>query len=280
MVTGAPFVVLDKSEDFSRITNSSDLELIETELDVLGQSLCLRIAASNEPIKLSGIVPLAHIVCARIISAVERHIISSGNTIACRPKCSNCCRYLVPVTVPEAMWLTETARKMAQSDRRVLYEFSLFATRRILELTSKHYLSRFSDVKAEAAPKLKQLSDWYSSLNLSCPFLENDLCMLYEQRPIACREHLALGAGPNGCERNCPEHVRRVRMPVSVAEALEQLTNDVECKPVETIVLPFVFAWCRANRDYFERTWPAARLVSRFINILVARSRQPPMGST
>ena len=34
----------------------------------------------------------------------------------------------------------------------------------------------------------------YAGLGLACPFLSDDLCATYEQRPIACREHMVIGS--------------------------------------------------------------------------------------
>jgi hypothetical protein len=61
-------------------------------------------------------------------------------------------------------------------------------------------------------------------------------------------------------------------MPISILEALAQLTSELEQTTIEAIILPFAIIWCRENPEYFKHTWPASQLVRRFINILTTKN--------
>jgi hypothetical protein len=63
-----------------------------------------------------------------------------------------------------------------------------------------------------------------------------------------------------------------VQMPISILEALAQLTNELEQTTTEAIILPFAIIWYRENPEYFKHTWPASQLVRRFINILTTQN--------
>jgi hypothetical protein len=57
-------------------------------------------------------------------------------------------------------------------------------------------------------------------------------------------------------------------MPVSIVEALGELTAELEGSEVEVVMLPLAFAWAEENLDRSERTWPAEFMVERFVGIL------------
>jgi hypothetical protein len=57
-------------------------------------------------------------------------------------------------------------------------------------------------------------------------------------------------------------------MPVSIAQALGELTAELEGSEVEAVMLPFAFAWAQENLERSERTWPAEFMVGRFVEIL------------
>jgi len=113
---------------------------------------------------------------------------------------------------------------------------------------------------------LQGLSDWYSSMELRCPFLVNDCCEIYDYRPLACREyHMLEGSGPRGC--GCADSSRRVAMPVSIAESLAQTCCEIEGRD-NTVVLPLAIAYAYDNPDDARRTFPSETLVRTFVETL------------
>jgi Fe-S-cluster containining protein len=257
-----PIAVFGVFEGESTATpDNGHVDLIEVKLDIFGKSLRICIGAENKSAKLSDLVPLARLLSTKIISITRQHITNNGDIIACRPCCSQCCRHLVPLAIPEVM-------AMAQSERAFPEESCLLTARSILELTPKHFIEEFTKTESKICAKLKDISDWYSQINLPCPFLLNRLCTIYEQRPIACREHLVTGSASK-CKANSTNQAQPVQIPISILEALAQLTSELEQTTIEAIILPFAVVWCRENPEYFKHTWPASQLVRRFINILV-----------
>jgi hypothetical protein len=105
------------------------VDFLEVKLDIFGKPLHICVGTNNMPAKLSDLVPLARLLATKITSITRRHITNNGGTIACNPCCSQCCRYLVPLTIPEAMRLTEEVTAMTQSDRTFVDESSLLTAR-------------------------------------------------------------------------------------------------------------------------------------------------------
>lgn len=88
--------------------------------------------------------------------------------ITCRTGCTHCCRQLVLISEPEAKELVQVARQQKiPIDYRKLMRQSTCG----------------------------QANDW-SDLNQpdrDCIFLKDNLCQVYEQRPLACRKYFSVG---------------------------------------------------------------------------------------
>lgn len=273
MCKDACIVVFDDSESSSDVP-AHDSELVELELNIFGNSLHLYIAAGNKPARLSTLVHLARLLSTKITTIIKEYVINNGDTITCQAKCSQCCRYLVPLAIPEAMRLNEEVMQMSKWEQRFVCESITLTAKQIFKLTPKGFLQGLAEAQSEMDSKLNDISKWYYSMNLPCPFLLSDMCTIYNQRPMVCREHLVVNSAPDSCKPHNTKQPQLLQKPISIAEALAELTNELEQKPVETIILPFVLAWCDENYEYFEHTWPASELVGRFVEILNSQNRE------
>jgi Fe-S-cluster containining protein len=110
------------------------------------------------------------------------------------------------------------------------------------------------------------ISDWYSSLKLTCPFLHQDICTIYEQRPLVCREHYIIGSA-EGC-KNKGGVAEVLDMPIRVSNSLGQLASELEGTTFDAVILPLVILWCNENKKREERTWPLEMMISRFVEII------------
>jgi hypothetical protein len=59
----------------------------------------------------------------------------------------------------------------------------------------------------------------YFAQGIACPFLEEESCSIYEERPITCREYLVTSPAEN-CSRPTPENIRRAKMLIPVFNAV------------------------------------------------------------
>lgn len=75
--------------------------------------------------------------------------------------------------------------------------------------------------------QINELSKWYASLKLACPFLSNNLCTSYEHRPVACREYIVTGSALL-CDDEWSDESQAVQMPISILDCLGQLAAKLE----------------------------------------------------
>jgi len=242
-------------------------EVIGLELDILGKKMNFHISAGKDQARLADIVPLARTICTKITDVVLQSVSSNGGQIACRKGCLACCRHLIPLSVPEAFRLNEEIAAATGRRRESVWKTCLHAARQILDRKPPiPLMPQTAEASPASSVDLNLVSKWYRDFKLDCPFLHNGVCTIYEQRPLACREHYVTGSA-KACreERCCPEVLE---MPVQVPNALGKLASELEGTSVEAVILPLALVWCEENRQRAERTWPFATMVKRFFEIV------------
>ena len=249
----------------------SGAKTLSVELDILGEPMCFDLKVADRPARLSDIAPLARALSTKLALAMLDRLSARGKCVACRKGCSACCCYLVPLSVPEAFRLAEELSAMPASEGRTLMQSSLDTARTILDHMPKDFKMGESE-EANNDTRLRQLGDWYAGLGLVCPFLSDGLCVLYEQRPTACREYLVTRSAIC-CDVASTDEPDKVKMPFSVLECLGQLTAELEQSDVEAVMLPLALPWAQENIERSQRTWPAVMVVERFVQILQATAK-------
>jgi len=131
---------------------------------------------------------------------VVRRARSEESHIPCCKGCSACCsQCLVPLSVPEALRFKEEIAAAPAYRREFVRRSRLVAARHILK--HKHpepLIPQTEELSPVKSVDLNLVSNWYTRLKLRCPFLHNHTCSIYDQRPLACREHFI-----NGSARAC-----------------------------------------------------------------------------
>ncbi|MHC4595185.1 MAG: YkgJ family cysteine cluster protein [Planctomycetota bacterium] len=255
-------------------TYNCGTDVIILEFDVLGKEVNFPIGVGKGQARLADIVPLARKLCAKITDVVIESIRSDGGRIPCCKGCSACCKPgLVPLSIPQALRLKEEISAAPAYRRETMSRACLHAARRILsQKPPKAFMDRTSEASPAGPVDLDLVSDWYTSLKLICPFLENNLCNIYEQRPLACREYFIKGSA--GACKGQGGIAEMVETPVQVTNVLARLASELEGTRVEAVLLPLVFVWCEENPERVERTWPAAMMVKKFVEIVKAMARK------
>jgi len=266
MVGNLPIAVLGESEK-QQDSCGGGAEIIGLELDILGQTLNFRISVAQPQAKLADIVPLARAICTKITSVVVQEVHRDGGRIPCRKGCAACCRYLVPVSAPEAFRLREEILAIPTYRSRAIQCSCLLAARRILRRKPPElFVSQTTGASLDCSADMNMLSRWYTNLKLDCPFLREGICTIYEQRPLACREYFVNGSAM-AC-RGKRGKAEVVEMPVRIANVLTQLTCELENTSELTVILPLALPWTQENLQRGQRTYPATMMVERFVEIV------------
>lgn len=237
------------------------MEVIDWTLEILGSSMQFSIRVNDAPARLSDMVPLARAIADRITAAVIDDRAAAGRPVGCRKGCAACCSYLVALSLPEVYSLPLIIDSMPPGDRLPVLQACIQAARKILNpaVLEQYQLSRCTD--------MTQINQWYAGLHLKCPFLSGGSCSIYEQRPLACREHLAVSP-PAWCDSRQNQSPQIADIPVSLLEALGQLAAELQQTEVEAVILPLAVTGMDHDGPQDERTWPGVEMVQRLMQIL------------
>ena len=106
-----------------------------------------------------------------------------SDCVTCKPGCSDCCFALFDLTLVEAMYINYRFHgKFEGAEKAALIEKANRADRRIYKIKRQAY-----KYKVAGKDEVEILSR-IGSERVRCPLLdENDMCLMYEDRPLTCR---------------------------------------------------------------------------------------------
>jgi len=256
----------------SPTTNGLQGKIIDFSFEAAEQKISFSVNIMNEEATLADIVLPARKLSSKVAIAHRQTAAKNGQTVPCKKGCCSCCSSLIPMSVPEVFKLREEFLEMPNDKSNRLLRNCISAAEKILKKTEKEkHLHTFAQ---EGKQQITQIDKWYSELGLVCPFLSGGgICKIYEQRPLACREHIVVGTS-GSCYKNSKSKPNVLPMDVSVLESLGQLAGELEGTEVQAVMLPFSLAWAQDNLHRAEHKWPAEKMVQRFAEILQEKAAQ------
>ena len=169
----------------------------EVVLKIHDQPVAFTITLPSGPSTTADILPILHgfgdFFAARGITAVER----DGPALSCRAGCGACCRQMVPIARTEAVALAELVDAMPEPRR------SMIRARFDAALAAVEAAGLLDSLRTGGSASLEQRGLAYFRLGIACPFLEDEACSIYPDRPLACREYLVTSPA-----RNCASPTR------------------------------------------------------------------------
>jgi len=168
---------------------SSDRELvvIGLQLTVGEEKISLNVPVPKGPASPEDLIPFLRVLAKLATDIGLERATGQGKSLSCRAGCGICCRQIVPIPEFEAVRLARLVDAMPEPRQSAIRQRFTVALERLreaelYEATDSHYY--------ESEPPLLDLGGRYFRLMIACPFLENESCSIYEDRPVSCREYL------------------------------------------------------------------------------------------
>lgn len=208
-----------------------------------------RVTVPAGPATLTDLLPIARSLSDAIVHATVRSIQESGEKVSCTSGCSACCNNLVAVSQVEAKRVGEIVDQLPEPRRSVVR--GRFAEARD-HLDRAGLLEQLQTPERCTADDYASLVGRYFSEGIACPFLEQQSCSIYEERPLSCREYL-VASPPPLCARLNSAGVRRVNLPFTVFNAVARVGNPSEGELSEKWV-PLILApeWAKTHTEQPE----------------------------
>src|SRR5262249_37600349 len=202
-----------------------------------------------------------------------RRVEADGQSISCCKGCSTCCRAQpVPITPPEANALRRLVERLPEPRRQRVVERFRDRVDRLREAgLLETYLERDPSLGREEA---RAIAERYFALGLVCPFLEDDACSIYEDRPFVCRQYLVTSPAAL-CSDPFHNPVRPISLPIAPATATLRVSEEKLGTPQYTVPLVLALEYTQAHRDELERPFPAASLARQWVTAVVEPPDEP-----
>lgn len=105
--------------------------------------------------------------------------------------------------------------------------------------------------------RLDQLTDeecWAAGLEyfhhwIPCPFLDREACLIYSERPLACREYSVTSPPANCFPGTESETVDVLNLPCSVSTALASLGGSSNQKKAQWVPLVLAAGWAQSHLE-------------------------------
>ncbi|OOG55650.1 YkgJ family cysteine cluster protein [Rhodanobacter sp. C03] len=223
--------------------NASVTATIELVLD--GEPLQMQLTVPTGPATPGQLLHLLRgLTDAVVDSAVEKST-AQGNPISCRKGCGACCRQLVPIAPAEAHRLRQVVDAMPEPRRsEVLARFEAARAK----LAASGMLERLRAPARMDETSRRQLGIDYFRNGVACPFLEQESCSIYAERPLACREYLVTSPTEH-CAQPTPDSIDCLPIAARVSRALWQLEAKQDHDGLSWVPLITALEWAQTHPE-------------------------------
>lgn len=238
------------------------------EMQLPGGTLAADFRVPAGPASPGDFLPLARALADQIVRLSVAHVEAEGRAVSCRAGCGACCRQLVPINKAEARSIRDLVEALPEPRRSEVKGRFAEAVRVLGEaglLTSLDHRAGHEDDEHRWA-----LGRRYFQMGVACPFLEDESCSIYPDRPLVCREYLVT-TPPELCARPVHNEVEVVPLATSVGVAFARFQTP-RLGPDEPRWLPLILAlkWADSHPEE-PPTVPGPRL----LEALLARIEPP-----
>ena len=219
---------------------------LNVELALPGGMIHVEMDVPTGDVSLRQLLPALRTTADAFVAYAAERAVASGKPVSCAKGCGACCRQLVPLAHAEARRIAELVEELPEPRRSTVKERFAAAIRR---LEAEGLLPELEGRVEQTAAGAVGLGLAYFRLGIACPFLEDESCSIYDERPIACREYL-VSSPPASCSSPTPGGVEAVPLPTRVWAAVSREESGVAgTDPAPCVPLVVAPRWGASHHD-------------------------------
>lgn len=258
-----PLLTPIRTERWVPVSNHPAAEHFEISLQTPSGEISTAVGVPAGFVPITAILPLMRGLGGEAQVLEQRRLLEAGQRISCEKGCAACCRMLVPISVPEAFALTNAIDQLDQNERNRLLAKLDLAQQQLARAGILKQLSSLADSSEPLNDEAIEPLNWaYYALRMPCPFLDNETCSIYADRPAACRE-LAVTSPATECQEMTKQTVQPVPVAVRLSTALSLLWADLTGTAPRLIPLPLAIDWARRHKEEQTNQWAGTELFEK-----------------
>jgi len=215
------------------------------ELVIAGRKVRLDMPVPAGPTRLAELLPLFRSMTDAFVEVSVENARTEGLTVSCQKGCGACCRQLVPIAEIEARRLRDRVNELPET-RRSAIRARFEAARQRLEQAG--LLEKLRQPQQFQDDDVIPFGMDYFHQRIACPFLEEESCSIYAERPLACREYLVVTPAAH-CAEPTVESVRCVKLALHTARTVRGLDAERSAHSAPWVALILALEWADAHPD-------------------------------
>jgi len=224
---------------------SAELLNATAELTIAGQKVRLEMPVPAGPTRLAELLPLFRSMTDAFVAVSVENARTEGLAVSCRKGCGACCRQLVPIAEIEARRLREVVEAMPEPRRSTIRARFDAARQR---LAQAGLLEKLREPRQFRDEDVIPFGMDYFQQGIACPFLEEESCSIYAERPLACREYLVVTPAAH-CAAPTVESVSCVKLVLRTARTVRGLNAEHSEYGAPWVALILALEWADAHPD-------------------------------
>lgn len=210
-----------------------------------GESITVALPSGTVP--AFAVLPALRVLVDAIMRRIENKSAARGEAITCRAGCGACCRQNIPVSDMEARALVALIERMPEDRQvRVRARFAEAEAR----LRDAGIWERLRGGVGPKNSAHQTLVTGYFPLGIPCPFLEDESCSIYADRPLVCREYLVTSSAEH-CATLDGSRIKRVPAPLN-STALHVMEADGDPEKYNVIPIVAILDWLQHHPEVSE----------------------------
>lgn len=219
----------------------------------------------NASMRVTDLLPILRAFDDAVTGLATASVEQQGKPVSCRAGCGACCRQLVPISESEAHALAELVEAMPadrQAAVRQRFEKTLAALEEHGLLEQLRKPEELKDLEDR-----RRIGEQYIKLGQPCPFLEEERCSIYPERPLTCREYLVTSPAEN-CWTPSAETIQKAPLPVKFSSILYTFDDGVGNRATSWIPLALALEWVARRKERPPLKLPGAELFRNFLKVV------------
>lgn len=227
------------------------------ELTLCDRTIEAEVPIPNQSMRVADLLPVLLTFDDAVNGMAADKVQSEGKQISCREGCGACCRQLVPISEAEAVYLAELVAAMPPERQAHVRE----RFREALAALGESLVERLRDTSQfKDLAERREIGEEYFHRHVACPFLEDERCIIYQHRPMVCREYLVTSPAEN-CQKPSAETVRPVPIPIKLSQILYCFGDGVGNQSTRWIPLVLALEFTGEQESY-----PAPEMFKNFVS--------------
>lgn len=260
----------DDDTDIEPTPPDPGTEIANIHMEVFGEEYVFPIPFALGEQKISALLPFAQQLTNELTTASIKHVESQGKKVSCQAGCGACCRQLVAISLVEARDLARVVAEMAPVRQAIVRRRFAEGIARLEaaglidpeDRSRKRWL--LDDEPGAAQLLLPRIARKYFDQRIACPFLENESCGIYPDRPLVCREYHVTSPAER-CSQLYQIGVERVEVPRHIGEDLARTAHDVAGLDLQMIPLILCLEWSASESEASQKSFDGLDLVRALV---------------